>query len=57
MAAPKEVTARSASYFEKKGLIEKAIRLYKKAGVIKRANTLAEKHGFTELISMEAPEV
>jgi hypothetical protein len=33
-------------------LIEKAIRLYKKAGYIKKANTLAEKHGFTELISI-----
>lgn len=56
MAAPKEVTARSANYFERKGLVEKAIRLYKKAGAIKKANRLAEKNGFTELISMDAPE-
>ncbi len=55
IAAPKEVAQRSANYFERKGLIEKAIRLYKKAGAIKKANSLAEKHGFTELISMEAP--
>lgn len=41
MAAPKEVAARSANYFERKGLIEKAIRLYKKAGAVKRANMLA----------------
>jgi hypothetical protein len=34
-------------YFEKKGLIEKAIRLYKKAGAIKKSNSLAEQHGFT----------
>ena len=54
MAAPKQVAARSANYFERKGLIEKAIRLYKKAGATKRANMLAEKHGFTELISMQA---
>ena len=47
MAAPKEVAARSANYFERKGLIEKAIRMYKKAGAVKRANMLAEKHGFT----------
>jgi hypothetical protein len=47
MAAPKEVAFRSASYFEKKGLIEKSIRLYKKAGYIKKANSLAERHGFT----------
>lgn len=47
MASPKEVTFRSASYFEKKGLIEKAVRLYKKAGAIKKANNLAIKNGIT----------
>lgn len=47
MASPKEVALRSASYFERKGLYEKAVRLYKKAGAIKKANSLAEKHGFT----------
>jgi hypothetical protein len=53
MASPKEVAFRSAAYFEKKGFIEKAIRLYRKATAIKKANFLAEKHGFTELISNE----
>ena len=47
MASPKEIAFRSATYFEKKGLVEKAIRLYKKAGAIKKSNGLAEKHGFT----------
>lgn len=47
MASPKEVAFRSASYFERKGLVEKAIRLYIKAGAIKKANSLAEKHGFS----------
>jgi intraflagellar transport protein 140 len=56
MASPKEVAFRSASYFERKGLIEKAIRLYRKAGAIKKANFLAEKHGFSELISNEGAE-
>lgn len=41
MASPKEITIRSATYFERKGLAEKAIRLYKKAGAIKKANSLA----------------
>lgn len=53
MASPKEVAFRSASYFERKGFIEKAIRLYRKAMAIKKANMLAEKHGFSELISNE----
>ena len=56
MASPKEVALRSASYFERKGLYEKAVRLYKKAGAIKKANGLAERHGFTELISLEIPD-
>lgn len=56
MASPKEVAFRSAAYFERKGLIEKAIRLYRKAAAIKKANALAEKHGFTELISNEGIE-
>ncbi len=56
MASPKEVAFRSAVYFQKKGLAEKAIRLYKKAGAIKKANTLAEQHGFTELISVDVVE-
>lgn len=56
MASPKEVAFRSAVYFQKKGLAEKAIRLYKKAGATKKANTLAEQHGFTELISVEVAE-
>lgn len=47
MASPKEVAFRSAVYFERKGLVEKAIRLYKKAGAVKKANALAEQHGFT----------
>ncbi len=41
MASPKEVAFRSAAYFEKKGFIEKAIRLYRKATAIKKANLLA----------------
>ena len=41
MASPKEVAFRAASYFERKGLVEKAIRLYKKAGAIKKSNLLA----------------
>ena len=41
MASPKEVAFRSASYFERKGLVEKAIRLYKKAGATKKSNALA----------------
>jgi hypothetical protein len=41
MASPKEVAFRSASYFERKGFVEKAIRLYRKAGAIKKANGLA----------------
>ena len=53
MASPKEVAFRSGLYFEKKGLVQKAIRLYKKAGSIKKANGLAERHGFTELIENE----
>ncbi len=56
MASPKEVAFRSAAYFERKGLIEKAIRLYRKAAAIKKANALAEKHGFTELKSNEGIE-
>lgn len=56
MASPKEVAFRSASYFERKGLVEKAIRLYIKAGAIKKANSLAEKNGFSELITNAAPE-
>lgn len=51
MASPKEVAFRSASYFERKGLVEKAIRLYIKAGAIKKSNNLAQKNGFTELIT------
>ena len=46
---------RSASYFERKGLVEKAIRLYIKAGAVKKANNLAEKNGFTELITNQNP--
>lgn len=30
--------------------------MYKKAGVLKKSNALAEKHGFTELISNETVE-
>lgn len=56
MASPKEVAFRSGSYFEKKGFVEKAIRLYRKAGAIKKANNLAEKNGFSELISNEGIE-
>lgn len=41
LASPKEVAFRSASYFEKKGFIEKAIRLYIKAKAIKKSNMLA----------------
>ena len=56
MQSPKEVAFRSASYFERKGLVEKAIRLYHKATAFKKGNALAEKHGFTELITNEAPD-
>lgn len=56
MASPKEVAFRSAAYFERKGLIQKAIRLYRKAGATKKSNALAERHGFTELISNEPGE-
>ena len=56
MASPKEVAFRSASYFERKGFVEKAIRLYIKAGAVKKANSLAEKNGFTELMTNAAPE-
>lgn len=56
MASPKEVAFRSASYFERKGFVEKAIRLYIKAGAIKKANTLAQRNGFSELITNAAPE-
>jgi intraflagellar transport protein 140 len=56
MASPKEVAFRSASYFERKGLIEKAIRLYIKAGATKKANTLAEKSGFSELITNQTAD-
>ena len=49
--SPKEVAFRSASYFERKGLFEKAIRLFIKAKAIKKANSLAEKHHLTELIT------
>jgi len=47
MNSPKEVAFRSGSYFERKGFIEKAIRLFRKSGAIKKANSLAEKNGFT----------
>ena len=40
MASLKEVAFRSASYFERKGLVEKSIRLYIKAGAIKKANAM-----------------
>jgi intraflagellar transport protein 140 len=56
MAAPKEVAFRSAVYFERKGFFEKAINLYKKAGALKKSNSLAEQHGFTELISADTLE-
>jgi len=35
--------------------VEKAIRLFIKAGAFKKANNLAEKNGFTELITNESP--
>lgn len=56
MASPKEVAFRSASYFERKGFVEKSIRLYIKAGAIKKGNYLAEKHGFPELMVNAVPE-
>lgn len=56
MMAPKEVAFRSGLYFEKKGFYEKSIRLYIKAGAVKRGNSLAERHGFTELITTEVFE-
>ena len=56
MASPKEVAFRSASYFEKKGLIQKAVRLYVKAGAIKKANILAQRHGFTELLTNQVDD-
>nr|VVW87675.1 unnamed protein product [Nymphaea colorata] len=40
MASPKEVAFRSAAYFERKGLIEKAIRLYRKQELSKRLTCL-----------------
>lgn len=56
MMSPKEVAFRSATYFERKGLFEKAIRLFIKAGAIKKANSLAEKHNLTELITTNIVE-
>ena len=44
MTSPKEDAYRSASYFERKGLVEKSIRLYIKAGATKKANALCLKH-------------
>lgn len=41
MLSPKEVAFRAATYFEKKGLMEKAARLFKKAGATKKAHVLA----------------
>ena len=50
MASPKEVAFRSASYFERKGFMEKAIRLYIKAGAIKKANAMCYAHNFIGLV-------
>jgi intraflagellar transport protein 140 len=44
MMSPKEVVFRSAVYFEKKGFVEKAVILYRKAGANKKAIDLATKH-------------
>ena len=43
MNSPKEVALRSATYFERKGFYEKAVRLFIKAGATKKAVTIAER--------------
>ena len=43
MNSPKEVALRSATYFERKGFFEKAVRLFIKAGATKKAVTIAER--------------
>ena len=50
MMSPKEVVFRSAAYFQKKGLIEKAVVLYRKAGAIKKSVDMAIKHNLKEYI-------
>ena len=54
--SPKEVVFRSAVYFEKKGLVEKAIILYRKAGANKKSVDLATKANLKNYILPDEPE-
>jgi intraflagellar transport protein 140 len=54
--SPKEVVFRSAIYFEKKGLVEKAIILYRKAGATKKSVELATMANLTNYIVPDDPK-